>query len=64
MNDKPTGKTRFRAHRTFWGKTLLVVQIQWNRTHLYLQDNNAQSVPHLLWEDARVEDMSEEEFNR
>lgn len=47
-----TGRTRCRLHRTFWGWTLLVFQVEVGNT-----DHDFSPYP-TYWRDATVEDLT------
>lgn len=56
---KPTGRTRHRAHKPFFGKQILILQVE-ERHQGYVPDNHGHGddVDQCFWRDARPEDVT------
>lgn len=59
MDARPTGRTRYRVHKSFFGAPMVVLQIEWKGIHTYCVGGFIDSEWMTFWRDASIEDVTE-----
>jgi hypothetical protein len=57
MTDKLTGRTRYRPHKPWIGRTRLILQVEVTNQTVSSDPTDYATYTHTSWRDARVEDL-------